>query len=352
MKTRVPLKMLAGLALLWGLYGQAWASSGLRVMTLQAEGQALEAVALDAVVEAVRHTTVSAQVAGAVSAVHVKAGDRVKAGQALLRLDARAAQQGLTGTQAQVEAAQAALKVATQELERQERLLAQKYISQAAHDKARSQFEAAQAQLKAAQANTQVAQTQLGFYTVQAPYDGIVSEVPVSLGDMAMPGRPLVTVHDPRAMRISAAVPQALLDSVRLGQKKLRFELPSVSMLGAQLQPQNVQLMPAIDPGTHTGTLRIGLSGAVDGLVPGLFARVWLPLSSKGKQDADRLYVPKTAVVRRVEMTGVYVVDAADKTHLRLVRLGPNSGDQVEVLSGLRKGERIALEPQRVGANP
>jgi membrane fusion protein, multidrug efflux system len=352
MKTSIPLKRAAALALLWGLSWQTLAASALKTMTVQGAERTQEAMALDAVVEATRQTALSAQVAGAVTALHVKAGDRVRAGQALLRLDARAAQQGVTGTQAQVESAQAALKVATQELERQQRLLEKKYISQAAYDRARAQADAAQAQLKAAQAQTQVAQTQSGFYAVNAPYDGIVSEVQVSLGDMAMPGRPLVTVYDPKAMRISAAVPQALLASGREVQKNIRFELPGVPALSAPQQPQSVQWMPSIDAASHTGQLRIPLPASVDGLVPGLFARVWLPIEAKAKQDAQRVYVPAGAVVRRVEMTGVYVVDAAGKTHLRQVRLGQSSGDQVEILTGLRKGEKIALEPQMVGRAP
>ncbi|WP_396432324.1 efflux RND transporter periplasmic adaptor subunit, partial [Limnohabitans sp.] len=124
----------------------------LKVITVQLGGMAQGESSLDAVVEAVRQTTLSTQVAGAVVALHVKAGDRVKSGQELLRIDARAAQQNVVGSSAQVDAAQANLVVASKELERQKQLLQKQYISQAAFDRAQAQWDAAKSQVKALQA--------------------------------------------------------------------------------------------------------------------------------------------------------------------------------------------------------
>ena len=305
---------------------------------------------LEAVVEAVRQTTLSAQVPGAIVAVLVRAGDRVQAGQTLVRIDARAAQQNVAGSAAQVEAAQAALNVAATELERQKQLLQMQYISQAALDRAQAQWLATQAQVKALQAQTQVAQTQSGFFIVNAPYAGVVSDVSVTLGDMAMPGRALVTMHDPSALRVSAAVPQALLASVNAQQKSIRYELPGVTGYATPQTPQQVQVLPAVDPVTHTGQIRLSLPAGIEGLAPGLFARVWLPGVSAGQAGAERVYLPSSAVVRRAEMTGVYVINAQGKPSLRQVRLGQTSGDRVEVLSGLRKDDKVAAEPQLAGA--
>jgi multidrug efflux system membrane fusion protein len=283
-------------------------------------------------------------------ALHVKAGDKVRAGQELLRIDARAAQQGVVGSSAQVEAAQSQLVVAGQELERQKQLLQKQYISQAAFDRAQAQWDAAKAQVKALQAQTQVAQTQSGFFVVNAPYAGVVSDVSVTLGDMAMPGRALVTMHDPSALRVSASVPQALLASVSAQPKAIRYELPGVAAYATPQTPQQVQVLPAVDPVTHTGQIRLSLPAGIEGLAPGLFARVWLPGVSTGQPGAERVYLPSSAVVRRAEMTGVYVINAQGKPSLRQVRLGQTSGDRVEVLSGLRKDDKVAAEPQLAGA--
>lgn len=347
---RISILTLTVLAALH-VQGLAMAAEGspLKVITVEAVGSQSAQSSLDAVVEAVRQTTLSVQVAGAVVALHVKAGDRVKAGQALLRIDARAAQQGVAGASAQLEAAHAQLAVARKELERQQQLLQKQYISQAAFDRAQVQWDAAQAQVKALQAQTQVAQTQSGFYVLSAPYAGVVSEVPVTLGDMAMPGRPLLTVYDPSALRVTAVVPQALLAQVHAQPKAVRYELPGVvGYSGVQVAPQ-VQVLPAVDPLTHTGQIRLSLPAGIEGLAPGLFARVWLPGGNTDKTVAERVYLPASAIVRRAEMTGVYVLNAQGQPSLRQVRLGQLAGDRVEVLSGLRKGDKVAAEPQLAG---
>jgi hypothetical protein len=99
-----------------------------------------------------------------------------------------------------------------------------------------------------------------------------------------------------------------------------------------------------VDPATHTVQLRVTLPAAAQGLAPGLFSRVWLPVD--GAAGGSRLYVPASAVVRRAEMTGVYVIDGQGRAQLRQVRLGRSQGTQFEVLSGLQAGEQVATDPQ------
>lgn len=346
---RIPMLTLATLASLYAQTALAAQPPALKVITVES-GALSAGNSLDGVVEAVRQTTLSTQVAGAVVALRVKAGDRVRAGQELLRMDARAAQQGMVGASAQVDAAKANLAVAQQELARQKQLLQKQYISQAAFERAQAQWDAAQAQVKALQAQSQAAHTQSGFFVVNAPFAGVVSEVSVTLGDMAMPGRALVTMYDPSAMRVTVAVPQAMMAGVNAQQKSVRYELPGVNGHSAPQLPQQVQVLPAVDPVTHTGQMRLSLPAGIDGVAPGLFARVWLPATGARQGEAARVYLPSGAIVRRAEMTGVYVIDAQGKASLRQVRLGQTSGERVEVLTGLRAGDKVAAEPQLAGA--
>lgn len=294
----------------------------------------------DGTVEAVRQTTVAAQVPGAVVELAVQAGDRVRAGQLLLRLDARAAEQQAGAAAAQVQAARAALDAATRELERQRQLFQQQYISQAAFDRAESQFKTAQAQAAAQVASAGAARTESGFYVVRAPYDGVVSQVGVVLGDMAMPGRPLLTVYDPAQLRVSASVPASAAQALA-GAMTPRAELPGAAV--ARLAPLRWQRLPSLDPATHTVELRLELPPGT-AAAPGSFARVWLP--SAAGAGAARILVPRQAVVRRAELDAVYVLTAEGRPLLRQVRLGPVAGDRVEVLAGLAAGERLALDPQ------
>ena len=302
--------------------------------------------AFDGVVEAVRQTVLAAQVAGAVVQLDVKVGDRVSAGQLLLRLDARAAEQTAAAGDAQVQAARAALDVAAKDLARQQQLFQKDYISQAALERAESAFKSTQAQVNAQSAQSGAARTQSGLYTVRAPFAGVVAEVPVSLGDMAMPGRPLLSLYDPAALRITAAVPQSLAAQL-MSAAAPRLELPGLPEAQRWLVPQRLQWLPTVDAATHTVQLRAELPTGLAGLAPGMFARIWLPLAGAGAGPASAsLTVLSAAVVRRAEMTGLYVLDAQGQPVLRQVRLGRTLGEQVEVLTGLNPGERVVSDPQ------
>jgi RND family efflux transporter MFP subunit len=300
------------------------------------------------VVEAVRHTVVAAQVAGAVVQLEVKAGDRVAAGQLLMRLDARAADQSAAASNAQVAAAQAQLEVATREVQRQRTLFEQSFISRAALDRAEAEFKASRAQVEAQLAQAGVARTQTAFHVVRAPYSGIVSELPVTLGDMALPGRPLITIYDPASLRVTAAVPQTVAARLPAGAQTPTIELPSLPVDRQRITPTRWQQLPTLDAATHTATLRLDLPAALAGVTPGQFARVWLPTpaAAPGAGGDARLQVPASAIVRRAEMTALYVLDEQGRPLLRQVRLGRDEAGQVEVLAGLSAGERVALDPQ------
>ena len=157
-------------SLLFTAFAWAGESSPLTTVEVQTSGQSAGRVGLDAVVEAVRQTTLSAQVPGAIISLGVKAGDVVKAGQELLRIDARSASQNAVASDAQVDAAQSAMNVAAKDYERQKQLFQKQYISQSALDRAQAQWQAAQAQVKAQRAQAGVARTQSWRRCAKPPF--------------------------------------------------------------------------------------------------------------------------------------------------------------------------------------
>lgn len=329
---------------LLALPGWTLAATALRTAPVQAEAGAGQGAVLDAVVEAARQTVVAAQVPGAVVALGVKAGDAVKAGQWLLRLDARGAQAGTELSQAQLEAARAQATQAQREQQRQQALFDKQYVSQAAVERSQAALDAARAQVRALEAQLSAARTQAGYHSVLAPYAGVVSELPVSLGDLAMPGRPLLTLFDPASLRLSAQVPESLAAALagKGPQGAVQVQIEGLAPFAAGA----LQWLPAVDPASHSRTLRLALPAAqAQGLAPGRFARISLPGVVAAGAPA-RLFVPREAVLRRAELQAVYVVPAEGPPRLRQVRLGEVRGEQIEVLSGLRAGEAVALDPQ------
>ena len=299
-----------------------------------------QTVAAEGVVEAVRQTTLGAQVAGRIVELDVKIGDTVRAGQLLARIDARTADQAVAASLSQVAEAEANLANAKRKHERNRELLAQKFVSQAAVDQSDAEYKAAQAQLAAVKANAGQAVAAQSFTTISAPYAGVIGATHVELGDMAQPGRALVTVFDPRELRVVATLPQGSLPRVKL-DAPVRIDLPAI---GKRLTATSVTVIPLADARTHTTRVRLDLPPA-EGVLPGQFARAHFVTGS-----IRVLAVPASAILRRGEVSAVYVLDAEGRPQLRQVRTGePVGEEQVEILAGLAGGERIAANPVQAG---
>lgn len=295
----------------------------------------------DAIVEAVRQSTVAAQIAGRIVELRFDVGDFVKKGEVIARIDERAASQALAASEAQVRQAEAALRNARAEYERSKQLVAQKFLSQAALDRTEAEYKAAQARVTALLAGAGQAQTERSFATIVAPYSGLVSARHVELGEMATPGKPLMTGFDPGTLRVTATVPQAHVAAIQAGAKA-RVEVPSSA---TWVEATQLTVIPTADPRTHTTQVRLGLPAEVRGIYPGIYARAHFVTGR-----AAALLVPRAAVLQRSEVTAVYVIGESGIPQLRQVRLG-TAGDEraVEVLAGLRAGERVALEPVKAG---
>jgi RND family efflux transporter MFP subunit len=299
--------------------------------------QAVEEVyAAEAVIEAVRQATVAAQLPGAVVQILVDAGDPVKRGQVVARIDTRETDAQLAAGQAGVAQADAALAQARLNLERTRSLLAQNFVSRAALDKAEADHAAARAAADAARAGRAQAATARSYAELRSPIDGVVTRRLMEPGEVAAPGRGVLAVHDPSALRAVGSVPQGVLAQAAGATRA------TVEAGGQRIDAVRVTLLPAADARLLSAQVRADLpAGAHAGVVPGSAAKILLPVGR-----ATRLVVPASALIRRGELTAVQVVGADGKPQLRQVRLGPAvAGGNVEVLAGLAEGERVFVNP-------
>lgn len=332
-RIRFPLSLIPLRPLLYGLGVFA---------TLSVHGQTLPTTVVQAhmvdltlpvegVVEAVNQATVAAQLSGRVTEMRVDVGQTVRKGELLLRIDAREAAEAAAGAKAQAVAAKA-------NYERQKRLQQQNFISPAALDKAKADFEAAQA------ASGQ-AGVGLGHATVASPISGIVALRSIEPGEMASPGKPLLTIYEPGGLRVTASIPQYKLPQMR-NVKQARIEFPE---FGKWVDASKVTLLPTADVSTHVSQVRVGLPDSIRDQVkdedfkpiPGMYARVHFVIG-----QASKMTVPQAAVVRRGEVAAVYVQNEKGVLSLRQLRLGePVGKGETEVLAGLVAGERVVLDP-------
>lgn len=295
----------------------------------------------DGLVEAVRQSTVSAQIGGRVKEINFEVGDRVEKGQVILRIDEREAAQALAGSQAQVLQAQANMQNAKAAYERASQLFAQKFISQAALDKAQADYKVALAQAAASAAGAGQASLARGYAAVIAPYGGIVAARLVEIGEMVTPGKPLMTGFDPSEMRVLVSIPQEKLVDIGM-HPDVMVEATS---LDRWIKPASVTVQPIADARTHSTQVRVYLPKDEKGVYPGMFVRTHFVV---GK--VNKLVIPADAVLHRSEVVAVYVVDKKGNVGLRQVRLGEANPDgTIEVLAGLNEGESVALDPVKAG---
>jgi RND family efflux transporter MFP subunit len=281
---------------------------------------------VESLVEAVQQATVGAQISGRILEVRADAGQQVRKGEVLMRVDAREAEEA-------VRAADAQYANARLNYERNKSLKEQKFVSQAAVDKAKSDYDAATANRAAASASQSHA-------TVVSPMTGIVARRLAEMGDMATPGKPLFIIYEPGSLRVTASVPQYRLKEMR-DVKAARVEFTE---LDKWVDATSVNILPTADASTHVSQVRVGLP-AVPEATPGMFARVHFIIG-----QGDKLTVPARAVLRRGEVTAVYILNADNRLSLRQLRLGEVVGQgEIEVLAGLAAGEKVVTDPVKAG---
>ena len=280
----------------------------------------------ESLVEAVQQATVGAQTAGRVLEVKADAGQSVKKGDVLMRIDAREAAEAARAAEAQYANAKVTF-------DRTRSLVAQKFMSSAALDKARADLDSAAANRSAAGASQSHA-------TIVSPMTGIVARRHAEMGDMATPGKPLFTIYQPGTLRVTASIPQYRLKAMR-GVGTARVEFPE---LGKWVDAVKVQVLPTADAATHVSLVRVTLPDVPEA-TPGMFARVHFITG-----QAEKLTVPAVAVLRRGEVAAVYVQTADNRLSLRQLRLGDAVGQgEIEVLAGLSAGDRVVTDPVRAG---
>ncbi len=258
---------------------------------------------------------------GLVEEVRVKEGARVQAGHVLIVLDQR-------DLLAQSDRAQAEWENAAVHYQRMKQLYQEESVAKQEVDNAERAFKVAEAAKKEIEAN-------LTYTVIKAPFDGMITEKMIELGELVTPGKPLLRIEDDRPMRLEATVAETDIGAVHLGEKVT----VKVDALGDQALTGRVdQILPSADPASHSFTVKVDLP-RLSGLRSGLFGRMILTTGL-----SRRLMLPSSAVMEKGGLAYVYAVNADGIVESRPVKLGKRYKDRVEVLSGLEEGEQILAE--------
>jgi RND family efflux transporter MFP subunit len=304
--------------------------------------------------------TIASKLMGYAREVRAQIGDRVRAGQPLVVLDARdldtsvaRADAGREEVKSAIPEAESAVALARAQLDlaqvtfhRMQDLLNKRSIANQEFDEASARWKAAQAALDMARARrTQLdaklaqieqeiraATIQRSYSEIIAPFTGTIITKSIEPGTLAVPGAPLFTIEGEGPYRLEASVEESRLTLARVGKTV------SVTMDGIDRTfPARVaEVVPSVDAAARAGTVKIDLPSLPE-LRSGLFGRA---LFDTGGRKV--LTVPSAGVMERGQLQSVYIAEN-NIAHTRLVTIGTRVKDQVEVLSGLNRGDRVLV---------
>jgi membrane fusion protein (multidrug efflux system) len=299
-------------------------------------GAIMSGPALSGTLEPEREAVLRAQVQGSVLQTYADQGQAVSAGTVLARIDASGIQDAYSSARAGVVAARNSADIAARDLARNEKLLAAGAIAERDIEQSRRASIAAQAALEDANSRLAAAEKQFRSTTVTAPFGGVVSERPVSAGDIVQPGTPLFTVVDPSSMRLEASVPAEQLSSIRVGVP-VTFTVSGYP--GRDFVGHIVRVNPTADPTTRQVRIYVSIPNAGRTLVGGLFATGRMSTATR-----TGLVVPTTAVDVRGTAPSVVRVKGgkAEKVQIQ-VGVTDKASETLEVLSGLQAGDTLLL---------
>jgi membrane fusion protein (multidrug efflux system) len=305
-------------------------------ITVASNGSIMTGPLISGTLEPEREAVLRAEVAGSVLQTYADQGQPVSAGSVLARLDARGIQDAYLSARAGLVAARNAADVATKDLARNEKLLAAGAIAERDIDQSRRTAIAAQAALEDAKSRLATAEKAYRSTTVTAPFNGIVSERPVSAGDIVQPGGALFTVVDPSSMRLEASVPAEQLASIRIGVP-VSFTVSGYP--GRQFVGRITRINPTADPTTRQVRIYVSIPNEGRSLVGGLFANGRMSTATK-----VGLVVPQSAVDVRGSIPSVLRIKQGKAETVQVkIGLTDKTSETIEVLSGLQAGDTLLM---------
>ncbi len=284
-------------------------------------------------IKPVHESSVAAKLLARVIEVNVKAGQTVKSGDLLVRLDDADLQSRLSQAQSARDAAVALAQQTKSEFTRIQNLFEKNAVSRTEFEQAETSMRTTAAEVERANQAIEEAQVVVEYATILAPFDGLIVDKRIEPGDMVSPGQILLTLYDPTRMQLVASVRESLAVRLKVGQT-----LPArMDSLGYQCQATITEVVPEAESSSRS--FQVKVSGPCPpGIYSGMFARLLLPLD-----DEVLLAVPQSAVRRVGQITLVDVV-SQDQLIRRHVQIGRSlDNEKIEILSGLAVGERVLV---------
>jgi multidrug efflux system membrane fusion protein len=283
------------------------------------------------------------RVPGKITARVVDVGASVKKGQVLARLDPTDNQMNADASRAAVNAAKTDLQFASAELDRYKTLFEKNFVSKTALDQKSATFDAAKARLEQTEAQAGVTRNQVGYTTLVADQDGVITAVLAESGQVVAAGQAVMRLARPDEKEVLISIPETRLAATRAAREvAVRLWANPEKIYRGQVR----ELAPSADAGTRTFATRISILGADADVALGMTANVLFPISqaAAGKTAAASIVIPLTALSRQGDQTAVWVIDGkSGQVAMRQVTVKQYREDGIVIGSGLTAGDVIAI---------
>ena len=283
-------------------------------------------------VQAAHEAIISSRILARIVELKIRAGQVVKRGDILARLDDTDIRAKLRQADANEAMAEAAQKQAVIDEKRLGILIKSNAVSQQDYDRALTRLKTSDAELVHAKEFVNEIRTMLEYATIVSPMDGIVVDRKVEVGDMASPGQPLLKIFDPSHMQLLASVRESLTHRLQIGQS-IGVRIDALNKLCSGTVSEIVP-----EANSASRSFQVKVTGPCPaGVYSGMFGRIMIPLG-----EEEILLIPDKAVKRVGQLELVDVVEDGQLVR-RSIRTGKKLGDEVEVLSGLKPDEQLAI---------
>jgi len=289
-------------------------------------------------IDAANSANLSTRMMGFVNKTYVKVGDKVRKGQLLISINNTDLQAKRAQVNANITKATVAYNNAEKDYNRFKNLFAENSASQKEMDDMTAHYEMAKAGLEGANQMKNEINAQFAYVDIRAPFNGVVTNKFIEVGDMANPGVPLIAVESPKKFEVTAMVAENDISQIKSGTK--------VSVLAKSIgKTISGKVTEVSTSAKNTGgqyLVKIALDKTEANILSGMFATIQFPVEKKASATSMVL-IPTTAIINNGSLKGVYTVSEQNTALLRWLRLGKSYGDKTEVLSGLNADEKYIV---------
>jgi RND family efflux transporter MFP subunit len=292
-------------------------------------------------VESAANAVISTRMSGVIEQIKVKPGSFVQKGQLLVQISDNDLKAKLSQIIAAQNAAKTAFEIAEKDLERYTKLYEQKSASKKELEQIQLHYKYQQSQYEMTLEQEKELNEALTYTSIRAPFKGVITSKFVNAGELANPGMPLLGLESDKAFNVKALIPESEINQVSIGDK-IAVDIKSAKLKG--LHARVIELNPSALHSMSQFELKLSLDlsdEVIKQVKSGMFANVVIT-----RNPVACITVPKSSLIQKGQLTGIYTVSTQNKALLRWVRTGKTNGESIEILSGLVEGEKYITSYQ------